>query len=80
MLTRQVQLALYKGADPLIVDRLMNLHGQVRGLIDEQRAKATQPPMGTGAPMTDAGPAPGQMPAVPPPGPMGNPPPMQAMP
>jgi hypothetical protein len=83
MVTRRIQMALNRGTDPAIVERLMNLHGHIRGLIQEQREKAMQPPappMGAGAPMTDAtGPAPGQMPAVPPPGPMGQPPPEMAM-
>lgn len=79
MLTRRIQLAMVKGTDPEILERLMRLHGHCRGLVDEMRAKQA-PPMGPSAPMTDAtGPAPGQMPAAPPPDPMGNPNPMQTM-
>lgn len=81
MLTRKIQLAMMKGTDPEALERLMRLHGHARGILDEKRAQqAPPPPMGPGAPMTDAtGPAPGQPPAAPPPGPMGNPDPMQAM-
>lgn len=82
MLTRKIQLAMVKGTDPEALERLMRLHGHARGILDEKRAQQAPPPppMGPGAPMTDAtGPAPGQPPAAPPPGPMGNPDPMQAM-
>jgi hypothetical protein len=82
MITRQIQLAMVKGTDPEVIERLMRLHGHARGILDEKRVQQAppQPPMGPGAPMTDAtGPAPGPMPAVPPPGPVGNPDPMQAM-
>jgi hypothetical protein len=80
MLTRKIQLAQGKGTDPEILERLMRLHGHARGLLDDKRAQQAPPPMGPGAPMTDAtGPAPGQPPAAPPPDPMANPDPMQAM-
>lgn len=79
ILTRRVQLAMRKGTDPEILDRLMNLHGQVRGLYEDEKSKLfppapPAPPMDAGAPtMAATGPVPGQMPAAPPPGPMSDP-------
>jgi hypothetical protein len=79
LLTRQVQLAMYKGADPDAIERLMRLHGQARGLYEDEKAKLSPPappatPMGPGAPtMAANGPVPGQPPDAPPPAPMGEP-------
>jgi hypothetical protein len=79
ILTRQVQLAMYKGANPDAIERLMRLHGQARGLYEDEKAKAMPPaqpatPTDAGAPtMAANGSVPGQLPAAPPPGSMGQP-------
>jgi len=73
LLTRHIQLALYKGTDPAVVERLMNLHGHVRDLASTPPPAPAGHPMGQGAPtMAANGPASGQPPAAPPPGPMGD--------
>jgi hypothetical protein len=81
VLTNQVQLAMFKAADPAILERLMRLHGQARGLYEDEKAKLAAPaaPATPGAPtMAADGPAPGQLPAAPPPEAQPQPPPMIA--
>lgn len=84
ILTRQIQLAMFKGAPMGVLQRMMNLHGQCRGLYEDKKRELTQPTtpaMPAGAPMMAAnGTVPGQTSAAPPSEAMAEPvaPPMTA--